>query len=147
MDCMHQDPFCLPDEVSQTLLLCALRFDGYRWLEAQSEFSKEKVAEHLSDPIRTQVFYEDEAKNFAACFFLQRFLGKWGGETLPESDVHHTAYRLLFLHLYARPRSKAWVKIDFERRWQGLEHKTLEEHAAVVRRMLLRPTLLGADEK
>lgn len=131
-------PFYLPWEIEETMLNCALRFDGYAWLDAaKPQRELEMLAPANEKLLRDLTLDPDPDVNFAAFFFLQRFLGKWGGETLPPSDRHHTAYRFLFLHLHTTPTPARWMHEEYEAKWNNTPGERIVIHAAAVRRMLL----------
>lgn len=134
-------PFFLPWNIEETMMHCALRFDGYAWLDAHPDRKEERSPVLPEDGLRNLVFDPDVEVNFTAFFMLQRFLGKWGGEMLQPSDKHHTAYRFLFLHLHALPTPPRWAHGEYERTWQAIPPERVAAAASAVRRVLLAAEL------
>jgi hypothetical protein len=135
-------PFHLSWEIEETVMNCALRFDGYAWLEGDKPHREAEVLAAANENLLRDLTLDAGLEvNFASFFFLQRFLGKWGGEMLPRSDRHHTAYRFLFLHLHSHPTPERWIHREYEARWQNTPTERVVQHAATVRRMLLTATL------
>jgi hypothetical protein len=134
-------PFHIPWELEETIMNCALRFDGYAWLEAHPDCNDEANGVLPERHLRELVLDPDAEVNFAAFFLLQRFLHKWGGEMLPPSHKHHTAYRFLFLHLYALPTPARWVSREYEEKWESIPAGRLAAAASAVRRVLLAADL------
>lgn len=134
---MRRSRFTLNDEIVRTMITCALRFGGYRWLEATqgrgaNAFSPWTVP--VTQRLRLHLTGEE---NLAAFFALQRWLFKWGGETQSQSAADHTAFRFLFLHLHHLPTPPDFVNPEYERQWLGIDIAIVAEHAAVVRMALL----------
>ena len=132
----------LPDEVKDTMFACALRFDGWRWLE-RSRFDDLGICPEafrpIIDPIcDTLTFHEDEMANFAAFFILQRYLYKEGIHT-PFWRREHTAFRFLFLHLYPHPTPREFQL--HEEAWREVSIARRRRHAAIVRETLLSSNL------
>lgn len=76
-----------------------------------------------------------EVEKLAACFQLQRYLCKWGGETLPFTDPDHRAWRVLMLET-------AWIDpvplpdTHFGRDWNNLAPEEKEAVLAGIREEL-----------
>ena len=119
---------------------CALRFDAYAWLKTKRNDDELDLRPWFEPLISTFVFHDDQAANFAVFFALQRSLFKWG-EREKYFSPHHTAFRLLFLHLYRQPTPAGFANVERDRRWDALDKATLETHAAAVRRALLSSRL------
>ena len=95
------------DDVTEAMLVCALRFDGYSYLEVvHPKLSKET---NFSPLVETLSFHGDLNDNFAVFFALQSYLHKWGGECLTKYSREHWAYDHLFLMLYRQPVFKDFV--------------------------------------
>jgi hypothetical protein len=97
------------------LSACALRFDGYKYQEA----TRYDPASALNDFWRTGEWPSDPLKQLASFFFLQRFLCKWGGETLPKNCKYWQAYRSLFLLVNTYDIPKTYRISDWFERWQA----------------------------
>ena len=131
-----RDRLQLPDEVTETMIVCALRFDGYRWLKGVRGDDEIDFPPWTVPVVDTLVFHDDENANFATFFALQRWLFKWGGETLPYSAPDHTAFRFLFLHLYSQPTPEGFAVEEYQTRWRRLPAEVVNRHAAAVRHAL-----------
>ena len=128
----------VPEDVHEVLCTCSLRFDGYRWLEARHPGGHSTDFRRYVDPVvETLRLHDDEEANFAACFALQRFLCKWGGEMLPQESRHHVAWRYLFLHLHTREVPVRFRYAEYADRWDRDHAKIAGAHAALVREALL----------
>ena len=130
-----------PPEIEETMITCALRFDGYRYIEIQEgqpggdgwDFTQ------LVRPIVEQlVLSADEAQNFAAFFALQRYLFKWGGEGLTKFSAEHLAFDFLFLHLYTKPVPREFQDEQYCLQWDRGFAAQSEAAAAFVRNSLRR---------
>lgn len=130
----------LSDEVQETMMIGSLRFDGWKWLDAQQSDKELGFSPWIDPVVNTLTLHLDMEANFATCFALQRFLCKWGGEQLPESSPDHTAWRFLFLHTYAHPTPSRYVFEEYETKWQRLRREIIEQHASEVRRGLILST-------
>ncbi len=116
---------------------CALRFDGYRWLEATRGRGANDFTPWSVPVTRTLRLHPTTEENFAAFFALQRWLFKWGGEMQAESAAGHTAFRFLFLHVHHLPTPPDFVNPEYDRQWLGIDRSMIAEHAAAVRAALL----------
>ena len=127
-------------DIIEAMLVCALRFDGYRYLEVvHRELSKETDFSPLVGPlVDTLSFHTDPNDNFAAFFALQRFLHKWGGEHLTKYSREHMAYDRLFLMLYRQPVPKDFVDQEYDLRWEREFASRAEAVAAYVRNSFRR---------
>ena len=125
----------------EILMSCALRFDGYRYWDARRADAPDGLTA-LGDLVRFVVerreFFADPSDNLAAFFALQRFLGKWGGESLSAHSDEHVVYRLLFLHLYREEISPEFRLADYFERWERDFRPHREALAARIRRTLAR---------
>ncbi len=129
---MHLSP-----NVHETMVICSLRFDGYRWLEERGGETQGGFSRYVDPVVQTLRLYAEEEANFAVCFALQRHLCKWGGETLPPEHREHAAWRYLFLHLYRQPVPACYRLDEYVNRWERERVHVAEEHAAQVRAALL----------
>jgi len=138
---MPRNRLLFSDALNETMQICALRFDGYQWLETMRSDGELNFAQWTVPLVDNLTFHEDETANFATFFALQRFLGKWGGEMLPLSAPEHTAFCFLFLHLHPLPVPAGFAFADYESRWRDIDRATIAAHASTVRLALLSPRL------
>lgn len=93
-------------ELNRIMAACALRFDGYAYAQSRAEGGLlVELTRRFED---TLVFSEIEEENHAAFFAFQRYLCKWGGESLGPESRSHFAYRTLFIRLHAIPVPQQW---------------------------------------
>ena len=78
---------------NEILTACALRFDGYAYVEATG-FRHQAAIRRM---IEIRTCWRSTERMMCMFFMLQRYLCKWGGETLPETSPEWWAYRELFL--------------------------------------------------
>lgn len=71
-----------PMRISEIKNTCALRFDGYDYVDAPKQQFPE-LNNQISETLR---MYEDSLKNFAVFFALQRYLFERGGEQLTKQS-------------------------------------------------------------
>ena len=81
---------------SDILIAYALRFDGYAH-EFSGDSQQDVLRHELSLAVEDGIYPEDPIIQLRCLFSLQRYLCKWGGETLPECSAEWRAYRMLFL--------------------------------------------------
>ncbi len=127
------------EEIRSATFICALRFDGYKF-EADLRKKNPEVdgLYRLVDPvIESLQFHADENMNLAAFFGLQRYLGKWGGETLKEGSKEYIVFDFLFLHLYALEIPKRYQFKGYCSQWQEQYFDQREEIAEQVRKQLI----------
>ncbi|MCC6355232.1 MAG: hypothetical protein IT577_15175 [Verrucomicrobiae bacterium] len=134
---MRPSRFNLDSRVQNTMITCALRFDGYRWLEATQGRDPHDFRPWTVPLVQSLRLHPTDAESFATYFALQRWLFKWGGEMQSQSAAGHTAFRFLFLHLHHLPTPPDFVNPEYERQWLGIDRGTIAEHAAAVRVALL----------
>lgn len=134
---MRRSRFNLDSRVESTMITCALRFDGYRWLEEAWPPGANDFTPLTVPLVRTLRLHPTAEENFAAFFALQRWLFKWGGETQSQGAADHTAFRFLFLHLHHLPTPIDFVNPEHEWQWLGIDRGMIAEHAAMVRAALL----------
>ena len=121
---------------------CALRFDGYRYAADRGDRMGPELVGFpgLVDRVeKTLEFYENPLDNLAVFFALQRFLGKWGGETLPNDAIERIVFKMLFLHLYREeiPERYRFLSQNWYRKWEMDLRPVREDLAARVRRTLV----------
>lgn len=123
-----------PCDIVETELICALRFDGY----AYEETSGLNIGNLPAPMVETGQFYEDSLKNFATFFILQRYLHKWGGDSLTKYTAEHIAYDLLYLHLYQLEAPADYAHKTYSEKWEAIEQEKKEAVAAHIRHSLCR---------
>ena len=130
-----------PSDITQALTTCALRFDGYAYVDAMARAQSDQPAidlSHLVDSVVGSLRLHDNLNdNFAAFFGLQRYLHKWGGEHLTKYSDEHIAYDFLFLDLY-RQTPVAYRHEEYCRAWDVRYAPRAEEIAAYVRKSFRR---------
>jgi hypothetical protein len=92
------------------LIYSALRMDGYRYRD-EIKFDPEPIVEAYKHGERFT--NATELDLLATLFLLQRFLYKWGGDSLPKTSLEWKAFRQLFLdtcrvEVPERYRAKEW---------------------------------------
>lgn len=123
--------------VSEIIDCCALRFDGYSYMDVAHQ--ENWLPPEVDFPalnkqiIQSRTFYADEDKNAAVFFALQRYLGKWGGEHLPESSAERVAYKLLYLNRYKQGIPDRFKHVDYERKWNDISRQDREFVAEWIR--------------
>ncbi len=131
-----------PDEIRVIQDTCALRFLGYQYengaLRRGDCGGARSLAELSRELIDSLAFYQDDLKNFAVFFALQRGLGKWGGERLTKYSNEHYAFDFLFLHLYKREIPTAYQHESYMSQWNNLSAQEIENAAAFIRNSLQR---------
>jgi hypothetical protein len=127
-------------EERKFLDLCALRFDGYAYIKAREQELGlvMDISSFSQKMLESRQFQEHQPDNFAAFFLLQRFLGKWGGESLPVTSNEHVLFRLLFLHLYREEVPEEFRIESYYEEWERDFAPIREELAAKIRRTLQR---------
>lgn len=98
-DLVQNISFQLEYEEHDVLTACALRFDGYKYLEHVLHGDKSVIQQCLD---RGDV-PENPLLQMAAFFHLQRYLMKWGGEHEPLHGRKWRLFRTLFLAVVNRP--------------------------------------------
>ena len=115
----------------ETLVACALRFDGYRYLD-DHPFDHSQA---LDDFYRTGEWRLSQLEQLAVFFMLQRFLYKWGGEMLARTSAVWRAFRSLFLLVYKYEIPERFRHHDYFDAWVQDYVPTLVERAALIRRI------------
>ncbi len=104
-DLAEQVEFRLEFDESQILTECALRFDGYKYIE-QVWQNRHEVFQAWFDEDVIPLEPNDQMAMF---FRLQRYLSKWGGETEPPNGKAWRIFRTLFLRVVNIP-----VPLEFQ---------------------------------
>lgn len=125
----------------QVATTCALRFDGWRWLAEHWPNADGSFSELTGPIVATLAFPSDDAGCQAAFFALQRWLFKWGGETLPDDAPVWIAFWHLYLRVYRVEVGETYVARQHVNAWNALDPHSMEGAAAFARREVMR---LGA---
>jgi len=137
-----------PDDISDAMSICALRFEGYKYEEfagiSELDVTGAGLRQLIEPIVRTLMLHADDNLNFAAFFGLQRYLHKWGGEYCTKYSDEHIVYDFLFLHLYNRDVPDDFGNAEYCARWQREFEERKEEIASFVRNSFRRK---GRGEK
>lgn len=138
-----------PGGLTDAMIACALRFDGYAYAAAVGGVSEHEpgavLARLAKQVVDKQELHADDLDNFGAAFWLQRFLCKWGGEYLPTTDRHHVAWRLTFLHLYRQETPQRYLHPECDAKWRRYAADR-EQYAAICRATLCEQIQRGRAE-
>lgn len=96
------------------LIAWALRFDGYKYLNERN-FDHQAAVSHY---LQTGDWNISLLEQLTVFFLLQRFLYKWGGETLPKDSQHWRAFRSLFLLTYAAEAPIEYRHDEYYDKWE-----------------------------
>ena len=119
------------DHEHEILTAYALRFDGTR-AEFHGESADVRFEKLLDAAILNALFPTDLIDQFECFYRLQRFLCKWGGESLPDTSLGWRAFRMLFLMTAAQDVPEQY---QFNERYRDWERDFLPErskHIALV---------------
>lgn len=133
----------LSDKDRETIDCCALRFDGHAYAESRKR--PDLLPELTGRFVKTLKFSSDRNNNLAAFFALQRFLGKWGGEMLPESSRDWIAFKFLYLHLYRVDIPSEFRLAEHHASWARRHAHRAERVAARLRVHLASPPPAESD--
>ena len=137
-----------PDEIEEAQIICALRFDGYKYEDTLVCDANDKPVislPQLAKPlVKTLSLHESDNDNFAAFFALQRFLFKWGGEYLTKYSDEHIAFDFLFLNLYRLDVPEQFAHKEYVSKWNRDFKPAAEKTAAYIRNSFRRQ---GTGEK
>jgi len=111
------------------LIACALRFDGYRYLQ-DHPFDHERA---LADYRKTGEWHIAPLEQLTVFHLLQRFLYKWGGETLLRTSAMWKAFRSLFLLVCEYEIPEQYRNREYYDQWLQRYAPHLADHAALVR--------------
>lgn len=124
------------------LIYSALRMDGYRYRD-EIEFDPEPIVEAYK---RGERYPNTTELDLLATFFLlQRFLYKWGGDSLPKTSLEWKAFRQLFLDtcdvgVPERYRSEEW-----ESKWLYQIRPRLDAYKTIVEQVHLQTEYRDED--
>lgn len=119
-------------DLETMLTVCALRFDGYAWVDAACGGVMPQF-----DPADTAL-PEDDLGCLGRFFALQRFLGKWGGEPLPPDAPERIAFLRLFLRCHNLDIPERWRSPEYHASWESRYKAVRAQWAARVRARLER---------
>lgn len=122
----------IEDEV---LTACALRFDGYKFVETNTHPGLEK---YLHTPSTSFELHPNDHFNLARFFFLQRYLYKWGGEYARLEDREHLLFRFLFLHVYRLEIPPEYRMDSHFKTWEERYKPRQEYYAGIIRNTFMR---------
>lgn len=95
------------------LTACALRFDGYDYIDTAQRGDSRLVKEQLD----RHLIPEDLSLRLATFFHLQRYLMKWGGEMLPLHGPEWRHFRELFLSVVNEPVPPQYQYAEYYEDW------------------------------
>jgi hypothetical protein len=133
------------EEGISAMIWCALRFDGYKYLEVNGQSGDDpmQTLATLSEPfLRTLVFHRVEEINFAAFFWLQRYF-KWKEDYFVKDSREHVVFDMLFLHLYRIDVPVIYRSEEWYSKWQS-EYKVMAEDVAGMVRNSFRRSIRTA---
>jgi hypothetical protein len=111
------------------LIACALRFDGYGYLQDHPLDHDQAVRSFC----QTGEWRISPAQQLTVFFLLQRFLYKWGGETLLKTSATWRAFRSLFLLVCEYEIPEQYRQCHYYEEWVERYVPALADHAGVVR--------------
>ncbi|MBN1641866.1 MAG: hypothetical protein JXA09_11590 [Anaerolineae bacterium] len=118
------------DEVD-VLIVCALRFDGYRYVDQVLDGNNEAIRRYID---RAEV-PPDPLMQMATFFHLQRFLMKWGGEQLSHSGPTWRLFRTLCLQVADYPVPLQFQQWEYYPHWLHNYEPCREQAIEAVRRV------------
>lgn len=124
-------PETIREAESECLMVCALRFDGHKYMEdtGYALWPDQTVAiEEGRLPERT----EERLTQF---FALQRALSKWGLEQAMPWSKYYRAYRRLFLSVYDSEVAEPYRALGYYLRWSVRFAPHRAAYADLVRRI------------
>lgn len=124
-------PETIREAESECLMVCALRFDGYGYMDATG---------YAPQPDQNAAIEEgrlpEQAEERMAQFFaLQRALSKWGLESAMPWSKYYRAYRQLFLSVYDSEVPEPYRARDYYQRWSSRFASHREAYADLIRRI------------
>lgn len=120
-----------PLNEEQVLTCCALRFDGWQFLE-DSAFDYDAALHQL---FATGQMPHVSNERLALFFTLQRFLMKWGGEYEPKHGRYWRAFRTLFLACVDLDVEPRYCYEDYWETWRQRYQPRLAQCRALVQRI------------
>src|SRR5258705_11640185 len=112
----------------EILICCALRFDGYAYVEAAGLTFPETTNRVVDDGI----WPESREERLTVFFGLQRYLYKWGAEYEPRNGKCWRSFRTLFLDLHDAEIPERFRRAEYADEWDRMDP---DRAVAVVRRI------------
>jgi|CXWK01.1.fsa_nt_gi hypothetical protein len=124
-------PETIREAESECLMVCALRFDGYGYIDATGYdlWPDQNVA------IEEGRLPERPEERMAQFFALQRALGKFGLERATPWSKYYRAYRQLFLSTYSLDIPDPYHERGYYARWATRFAPQREAYADLIRRI------------
>ena len=116
---------------SECLMVCALRFDGHKYMEATGY----TLWPDQDAAIEEGCLPEHVEERMAQFFALQRALSKWGLERAMPWSKYYRAYRHLFLSVYDSEVSEPYRALGYYLRWSVRFAPHRAAYADLVRRI------------
>jgi len=110
---MKTDDAMMGFDESEILTACALRFNGYKFIE-RTEFDYEAALERF---FVNGEWNLSQAEELAIFFMLQRRLLKWDLVFMPQNGKHWRAFRTLFLKTYEYEIPKQFMIAEMCVKW------------------------------
>lgn len=123
------------------LVTCALRFDGYRYLD-DHPFDHQQAVQRF---LETGEWRSSPLEQLTVFFLLQRFLCKWGGEMLPKTSATWNAFRSLFPLVCEYEIPEPYRHGEYHQQWSARYEPAVAEHVALVR-AIHQSTEYSADD-
>ncbi|MCU0570074.1 MAG: hypothetical protein MUF49_26310 [Oculatellaceae cyanobacterium Prado106] len=131
-----------PIDENDILIHSALRFQGYRYQQEVRLDSKPIIEAYK----RGERYPEATGLDLLATFFLlQRFLYKWGGETLPKTSPHWRAFRQLFLETCSVEVPERYRAGAYEARWLYDIFPRIDSYRAIIEQIHTQTNYQNAD--
>ncbi|WP_435892811.1 hypothetical protein [Oceaniferula spumae] len=130
------------NEITDIQITCAPRFDAYKYERVvdlcDPGISEGGFARHMENFEDSLFLSDDLNMNFTMFFAFQRYLFKWGGESLPKDSKEHIAFDFLFLQLYDKEVPFEFAYEEYNIRWCRELKARSELAAAHVRKSFTR---------
>jgi hypothetical protein len=122
-----------PPSEDDILVAWALRFDGWKYCE-QTSWAEEDRLRATDLFVDTLVPPADPLKQLAVFFMLQRYLYKWGGETLSHRSKEWKAFRTLFLMTANYDVDPRWQAEEWYVTWEKQYHRRADSCIGLIAR-------------
>jgi hypothetical protein len=117
----RKEKHMLQEDITFAIATCALRMDGYRYMETvYPELCREgspNFSSVATPVVDTLTLHPDLNDNFAVFFWLNRSFN-WGGEHLTKYSRDQIAYDHLFLSLYRHEVAEEFVCEEWNQKWR-----------------------------
>jgi len=122
------------DEEDEILVAYALRFsDEYE--DFQQSSSQENLLVMVDRAIHNGIFPQDSIDQFRCFIHLQRWLFKWGGESLHKSSLAWRAFRTLFLMTASQTLAERNRRAEYYEKWEREFAPRLSRNIALIARL------------